>query len=349
LYNEVVTAQNLEERLHYYQLDGKGIEKEKAISGATDDDHARKHFTATFAKALMDRVRQASAQDLMALAQQAYQDLKTRDLQIYFTDKQVENMLTKYGIAGALNRSSEYDGLSIVQMNVSVSKASEFVKTTFTDTVTLDATGGATHHLTMKLVYNQTGPVYGFDTYRDYVRIYVPVGSKLLGGSGFDQGYDQPLCGGYLGSCPATNVYPNKELVCPAGGYDADYATAMINDPYQGDIHPLDKVGPPTNTTSDEPKRAMFGGYLVIPKNCTLTATASWYVPAKSLPQQQPYSLLVERQAGTTPEFQLTIEDSTGACGQQANTKQTKLSFKGTMTADQLFALPESDTTKGCS
>jgi hypothetical protein len=41
----------------------------------------------------------------------------------------------------------------------------------------------------------------------------------------------------------------------------------------------LDTVGPPTNTTSDLPNRAMYGGYVIIPQFCTATISLRYYVP----------------------------------------------------------------------
>ncbi|HEY4387973.1 MAG TPA: hypothetical protein VGN34_26285, partial [Ktedonobacteraceae bacterium] len=100
------------------------------------------------------------------------------------------------------------------------------------------------------------------------------------------------------------HVYPQNELVCPPGQYDAGYAAPMLDDPYMGRDHPLDVVGKPTNLQSDEPGRAMFGGYVVIPKDCTATVTLSWYVPPSG---NTAYQLLIQRQAGTYPEYHLTI------------------------------------------
>jgi hypothetical protein len=41
----------------------------------------------------------------------------------------------------------------------------------------------------------------------------------------------------------------------------------------------LDSLGPPTNTTSDLPNRAMYGGYVIIPQFCTATISLRYYVP----------------------------------------------------------------------
>jgi hypothetical protein len=309
-YGETITAQNLQDRLHYYQLDNNGIRKEEMVEGVSDPNQARKLFTNRLAQLLMQHVRQASPSVLLNLGKQFLDDIKTKDLQIYVTNPQVESQLEEYGYAAQMNRSTAYDGLYIVQMNLSASKATQYVTTTVNDTVQLDASGGALHQLQMRLVYDQRGPVYGLDTYRDYIRFYVPPAAQFRSGDGFDSG--RPLCGGVLGACAATGVYPNNELVCPPGGYDAGAAAPMLNDPYTGEYHPLDTVGPPTNFTSDEPGRAMFGGWVVIPKNCTATITLSWYVPAAV--QGAPYQLLVQRQAATSPQFTLNVQPAPGTC-----------------------------------
>ena len=222
-----------------------------------------------------------------------------------------------------------------MQANVSASKASQYVDTILQDTVSLDAQGGATHLMHIRLVYNQIGPVYGYDTYHDYLRVYVPPDSKFLWGDGFDTG--KPLCGAYLQACPQYDVYPKDELLCPAGEFQPGAQAPTIADSNGGSWHPLDTVGPPTNLTSDEPGRAMFGGWVIIPKNCTMNVTLSWYVPPPSGSHGNPYSLLVQRQAGTFPELDLTILPTPGNCSTLNTAGQH---FDGIMGEDTTFTVP---------
>jgi len=308
-YNETITSQNLEARLHYYQLDNAGIAKQISISGSNKATSDRKQFTSLVARTLMDNIRHSSPTTLLAIAKQMLHDFQTKDLQVYLSNTQLEDLLSHYGYAAQVDRSTTHDGLYVVQTNVSASKASQYVKTTIHDTVTLDANGGATHALQMQLAYTQLNFVYGLDTYRDYVRVYVPPSAKFLGGDGFDTG--TPLCGGPLAVCGPRSIYAHDEMVCPAGLYFAGASAPMIGDNYAGTWHPLDKIGPPTNMTSDEAGRAMFGGYVVIPKNCTMTVTLSWYVP---LIGHGMYDILVQRQAGTFPELELTVLPTPGNC-----------------------------------
>ena len=328
-YNETITAQNLEDRLHYYQLDNSGIAQQIAQQPGVATTSDRKRFTGLLAQLLLDKARHAPPDELLAIAREMLHDLRTKDLQVYFSNPQVEALLVKYGYAAQMDRSTTQDGLYVVQANLSASKASQYVQTIMYDTVTLDASGGATHVLQLRLVYNQVGPVYGYDTYRDYVRIYVPPNSKFLWGDGFDTG--TPLCGGSYQACPQTDVYPHDELLCPAGQFQSGAAAPSLTDPNGGDWHPLDTIGPPTNFASDEPGRAMFGGWVIVPKNCTMTVTVSWYVPPMGT---VPYTLLIQRQAGTFPELDLTILPTPGDC---SSLKIGGLHFDGLMGEDMSF------------
>ena len=331
-YNDTITAQNLEDRLHYYQQDNSGIARQVVVSPGDTTTSMRKRFTSLLARVLMDDVRHAPPDEIIAIAREMLHDLKTKDLQMYFTNPQVESLLMQYGDAAQIDRSTTHDGLYVVQANLSASKASQYVKTIMHDTVTLDASGGATHLFQLRLVYNQIGQVYGYDTYRDYVRVYVPPGSRLLWGDGFDTGV--PLCGGAYTQCSPTGIYPRDELVCPLGQYQAGAAAPSLTDPDGGHWHPLDTIGPPTNVVSDEPGRAMFGGWVIVPKNCTMTVTLSWYVPPMGT---NGYNLLVQRQAGMFPELDLTILPTPGDC---SALRIADFHFDGIMGEDMSFAPP---------
>lgn len=336
-YNETITAQNLEDRLHFYEQDNAGIAKQVALQPGDTSTSVRKRFTSQLASDLLAKVRAAPPGALLAIAREMLHDLKTKDLQVYFTNPQIEALLEQYGDAAQMDTSTNHDGLYVVQQNLSASKASQYVKTIMKDTVTLDASGGATHVLQLRLVYNQLGPVYGYDTYYDYVRVYVPPSARLLYGDGFDTG--TPLCGGPYPACPANGVYPGGELVCPTGLYEPGAHPPYINAPDGGAANPLDTIGPPTNLHSDQPGRAMFGGWVIVPKNCTMTVTLSWYVPPSG---NSPYSLLVQRQAGLFPELDLTILPTPADC---AALHLSPYHFDGLMDQDMTFTPPVSHSS----
>jgi hypothetical protein len=342
-YHETITAQNLEEKLHYYQLDNKGIYKEVLVEHVkqTPQDpqiagtQARKLFTRRLASVLMNQIRHAPPDEMLALVREMLYDLKTKDLQIYVTNPQIEALIGQYGSTSEIDRSTQHDGLFVVQANVSASKASQYVRTNIQDRITLDTHGGATHVMTLKLDYTQAGPVYGFDTYRDYVRIYVPSKSQFLWGNGFDQGFNQPLCGGRYPACPQDDIYGNGALACQPDLSQSGFATWLLGDPYYEQPHPMDRIGPPTTMQSDQAGRTMFGGFVTIPKNCDMTVTLSWYVPAQG--HTSTYSLFFQRQASTQPTLDLTIRPTIQDCLAK---KLAGLYFHGVLgTEDRLFTL----------
>ncbi|HEU5198445.1 MAG TPA: DUF4012 domain-containing protein, partial [Ktedonobacterales bacterium] len=313
-YNQVVTEKNLIQVLHYYQLDNEGIWYEEDREHVDNYEVARKLFTQRLATALINAVTHLPLSKIVSLAGEMFSAMKSKDLDIYLNNAQAEALIGKYGSTGSMDRSNTHDGLFIVQSNLSASKASQYVATTAQDSITLDDQGGATHQLQLTLDYQQKGSVYGMDTYRDYIRVYVPENSQFISGTGFDQ-YDRPYCGdagsGYR-LCQS-NVYGDGSLICKTP-ISIGLSASFFPDPYDGTDHPLDVIGPPQNLQSDEPGRAMFGGWVVIPKNCTMHVTLSWYVPPMS---QQPYSLLVQAQAGISSPFDLAIQPPTGTCASQ--------------------------------
>ncbi len=308
-YHQTITEQNLENLLHYYQLDNNGIYQEQIVEHVQDTQIARKLFTQRVTTALINAVTHLPLDKMVSLANEMFQSTKSKDLQIYVTDPQLEALIGTYGSTASLDRSTSHDGLFIVQSNLSASKASQYVTTIIQDTIQLDTWGGATHRLQLTLDYQQTGDVYGLDTYRDYVRVYVPANSQFITGSGFDQ-YDRPYCGdaqsGYRLCRP--DVYGNGSLICTPP-IEIGYAASYFGDPYEGTDHPLDMIGPPPNQQSDEVGRAMFGGWVVVPKNCYMKVTLSWYVPPMS---DQPYSLLIQAQAGVSSLLALAIQPPAG-------------------------------------
>jgi Protein of unknown function (DUF4012) len=366
-YNETITAQNLEDKLHYYQQNQAAIALQQQKTG-THNAATRKAFTTLLGKLLLDRVMHLPVPMLLKIAQGAVKDIQSRDLEIYFTNPQAEAWLVDHGYSGATSTFSNQDGFMVVQANISISKASQYVQTTYQDAISLDAQGGATHTLTITLDYQQKGPVYGQNTYADYIRVYAPANAAFQWGDGFDTG--KPLCngpqvpggkggsgngggtggppvqpppppsGGSRGTNPSlppctqfANSFPSNARYCPDNNYNLSGPNSFV--PGKGFITwPVDNLGPPTQMTSDLPGRAMWGGLTVTPMNCISTITLSWYVPdvVKHIPGQPIYSVLVQKQGGYIPTAQISIDTS------QLNGVKP-YNFQGDLVADRTFSL----------
>jgi len=354
-YNETITAQNLEDKLHYYQQDFGAIALERQKTG-TSNASTRKAFTSLLGHLLLDKIRHEPVKMLAKVMQNAVKDIQSRDLEIYFNNPLAEDWMIQHSYSGGMDTFSKQDGFMVVQSNISVSKASQYVHTTEQDNISFDAQGGAYHNLTITLDYKQTGPVYGFDTYADYIRVYAPANAQLQGGGGFDSG--KPLCtpkpptsgtngtGGQplpppvngTGTPPPkgdqcaqyASSFPSDARYCPNGNYSLGLRVG-------GSTWPVDSLSGPTEATSDLPGRAMWGGLTLTPKNCTSTITLQWYVPnaVKHVSGQPSYSMLVQKQGGYIPTVQIIV-DSSAVPGLKP------FNFQGDIVADRYFTVSSS-------
>ena len=99
-------------------------------------------------------------------------------MQIYFNASPAENLLRLSHVDAAL-QASIGDSFYVVDTNMAADNANQFITNTLDDQVTIDGSGNATHHTTIRYAWLKNGSVYGSPLYNDYVRIYVPPGSTL--------------------------------------------------------------------------------------------------------------------------------------------------------------------------
>ncbi len=180
-YGEVATPQNLENLIHKYQL------------GSNQPEATRKHFTALLAQHLIARLHGLSSSKLFAIIKLELNNLRTKDIQVYLSDKRAESLIAQAGNDGSVTRGPG-DGVTIIDENVGGSKANQFVSVQYTDAVTLDAQGTATHHLTINYDFHASDVklLYGTDFYKSYLRVYTPTSSRLTRVDGFDFSYLGP-------------------------------------------------------------------------------------------------------------------------------------------------------------
>lgn len=360
-YNNIkITSQNLENELHAFQQDPRLIQEQQEKTGS-DAKSTRKAFTNLVGTLLMDRIKHLSPSQMMDFGKVLLKDLKSRDLQIYLNNPVAEQWLAQNQDDGAMPKyTNGMDGFMVVQANISISKAAQYVKSTFKDNVTLDASGGATHNLTISLDYQRHNrPIYGYEAYADYLRIYAPANARLISAYGFntgsvlctpgktttkptnnkgkttttttssggaaytDAGVVVSGCGQYYHSFPDTGARS-----CPNGDYRLGY-DGMVARPWA-----YQNLGGPTSKTSDLSGYAMWGGMTLTPQDCVSTISLSWYVPhiVQNKAGQSPYQMTVGHQAGWPVTAQVSIDASA-----LKNIKDLK--YKQTITVDTLVGL----------
>lgn len=308
-YDVTVTADNLEQQIHYFQLTNAGRTKGGDVgSGDQSLSSANKRFTALLARGLEDRVKTMGRDKLFAFVGTVLNDLHTKDIQLSFTDPGAEDFLRHYQISSEVYTGTA-DGLLITSTNISGNKASQYLREQVHDTIQLDSAGGATHTMTINYVWNPlpiingTNPdevysvLYNADHtnnyglyYRQYVRIYTGLHPHVLNAQGWQ-----------------------------FGGYET--------------------------TVSDIADRGMIGTHYIIQGDATTTPVTwtvpstqlSWYVPQAYAPGSN-YILHLQHQAGDAPSVDVTILPP--ACASTAPLHFTANS----LTIDTLLTL----ATPGC-
>ncbi len=362
-YNVTVTSSNLETLIHQYQETTTG--RHQGAKGCNSQiSDSTKRFTALLGQALQQQVKAMPKDKLLSFAAMALGDLKTKDLQIYFTNPSdpnfgpnatAEQYLTQYQATGALY-SGPQDSLAISQANYIGDKMNRFLTINEVDQVTLDNSGGATHQLLID--YNWNIPAITVP----YAPAVAPQGSaqytadmqaiyNVIFNAQFNQFYREYR---------RIYVNPNAVLITydPATGQQA---YSGFPDPNAGVGSPLDAVVTPSllpsvafpfqesNGTSDVPGRAAIAGDYVyewqVNSDQTVSWSApdgvqnpavSWYVPGVA--RQGEYVLHLQPQSGMPTTADITITPPPCA------TNQAPLTFNHPLTSDTTITL----TFAGC-
>jgi serine/threonine protein kinase len=175
--HETITASNLLDRLHYYQL-GPGSKSDNVILSPGRSRTASRYFTELLAQNFLKRVQQLPSHVLPDILQLLGKALRTKDLQVYFNASAAENLLQMSHIDAGIPPSTG-DSFFLVDGNTADNTANQFITGALNDQVTIDEHGNVTHRVTIRYSWSQNGTVSGSPIYSDYARVYVPPGSVL--------------------------------------------------------------------------------------------------------------------------------------------------------------------------
>ena len=178
---------------------------------------------------------------LFALPKDRYSDLfnivtdnvKRKNILVYFNDPQLMTLSSSLDWSGEIKNTPD-DYLMVVEANLAAYKTDRVMDKTITYNLTQKADG---LYASLKLDYEHNG---SFDwkttTYRNYVRVYVPQGAKLLKSSGFSDnaietkdenfaysGAKKTSFGGFLSVEPGHSASLDLEYKLP------DYINDQVN------------------------------------------------------------------------------------------------------------------------
>lgn len=146
-----------------------------------------KQILTDLAPQFIEYFKNAKPADLLPLLVNLNEALSKKEIQAYFTDTKTERTIQSFGWGGQiLSTTPDQDYLMVVNTNIQGQKSDARIKQTISHQAVIEEDGQIVD--TVVITRSHTGTaderLYGANNI-DYVRIYVPAGSKLLSANGF--------------------------------------------------------------------------------------------------------------------------------------------------------------------
>lgn len=239
-----------------------------------------KKILADLAPQLFSLIKNNAGRELVPALTNLSDALKQKEIQAYFTDQPTEQALQTFGWSGAIAATpATADYLSVINTNIGGEKSDARINQTITHQAAINRDGVITD--TVTITRQHTGAadekLYGAVNV-DYLRVYVPAGSKLISASGF--------------SWPDDKNFRAPEPWYKRDGFLASVETETGIDPLSG-----------TRVTNEFGKTA-FGNWMITKPGSVTTAQFVYQLPfAAATTDVAHYQLLVQRQSGSVASF----------------------------------------------
>jgi hypothetical protein len=200
--DEPITSDNIEQQvIHFWETP---VEAETTIASGMNMEWfgQRKDFIPAIARTALDRI-QGGEVDYGALLAAAQTAMDERSIQIWVNNPQVQSVIVDARWDGGLHPLPGADFLAVIDTNMGYNKADAAIERTLAYTVTwpegpeqpalATVTINYTHPITTPDPGCDQSPRYGTSyadmidrCYFDYVRVFAPAGSELIGAGGVE-------------------------------------------------------------------------------------------------------------------------------------------------------------------
>ncbi len=216
------------------------------------EENKPKKFIGDLMKALMERLSHASHDQWIAIAKLASDSLTDKDIQMWFSRSDEQDLATRYGWAGQW-KPALGDTLAVINTNIAGQKSDYLIEEHVDHQAVIAEDGSITDTVTITRTHHgQKGEQFHGANNVTYLRVYVPQGSELLSASGFQT--------------------PDAKL----------FDTPLVTDPDDADLiaaetHP--RIGPSNVRINDELGRTSFGGWIQLEPGTTAKTTFTYRLP----------------------------------------------------------------------
>ncbi len=288
-----------------------------------------KAFIGDLSVALLDRLTSLAPMEYLSVIQTVQIGLASKDIQVYFTNENLQKQAITYGWSGEIKQPSG-DYLMVVDTNLGGGKTDAVIKEVVDVTVQVAQNGTLTNTVTITRTHEGTpGTLFTGINNVDYLRLYVPKGSTLLHASGFSIPDDR------LFEVPQEDWVINEYL-------------AYVEDTLQTD--PLSRTD-----ISEESGKTVFGNWVQTPPGFTSTVQFTYRLPFTlsdvspaslgsrvktflGMSQTANYTLYIQKQSGVLNRntyVHVELPENMQTLWSSVQTDETPL----TNSIDQTFAL----------
>ncbi len=145
-----------------------------------------KKIIASLMPIILQRLENLPPQDFFSTFSLLYKALQVRDIQLYHQQDNLQSEILHFGFGGQV-QSADHDYLAIVDTNIGGGKTDQVISSQVLLTSNINSNGEIIN--TLKIIKQHNGDstdLFTGHTYRDYIRVYVPLGSKLISATGFN-------------------------------------------------------------------------------------------------------------------------------------------------------------------
>lgn len=239
-----------------------------------------KQFIADLLPTLLERIFQSNQEQFLAIVDSFSQSLTNQELLVYLQNEELQNRAREFGWTGEIKQ-TKGDYLMIVNTNIGGGKTDEVIDQLIDHQVTVQTDGSLTAKLQITRIHNGvSGDEFSGVKNVDFMRVYVPEGSRLLSADGFQQ--------------------PDPKLFfTPAPEYEVDEFLANV----EGQVIIDERTGTRINTEFD---KTVFGNWVQVEPGQSVTVTLEYQLPFSLkldtyLGGVDSYSLFVQKQSGSFP------------------------------------------------
>jgi len=163
------------------------IEEVQRIVEIEDVGSAPKAIIGEMMSEILERVFNDQKLDYLKTLKLFNDSLVNKNIQLYFTNLNLESAIMNYGWGGRMQDTSG-DYLAIINTNIGGGKTDKFVKEKVGHNVKILSNGTIIDTLKIKRNFiKEKNNIFSQQTNRTYLRIYVPAGVKLLEANGFEE------------------------------------------------------------------------------------------------------------------------------------------------------------------